>query len=218
MLAWLLAGCAAGAPNRVAGSAADGSVYVVARGWHTELAVPDTMLDAGLAPLGADLPGMRYLVFGFGDRRYVLARWHGVGQMLRALLPGRGAILVTALRAPPEAAFGPADVVRLALPPGGAAALDRFLRDSLTPDGAPPDAAIAPPIAPGPYPGSRFYAARAAYSGLFTCNTWTAEALRAAGVPVAAAGVLFAGQVMGQARWLAATSPPPPVLAAARSR
>jgi uncharacterized protein with von Willebrand factor type A (vWA) domain len=31
-----------------------------------------------------------------------------------------------------------------------------------------------------------------------TCNTWTAEALRTAGLSVNASGVLFAGQVLDQ--------------------
>jgi hypothetical protein len=43
-----------------------------------------------------------------------------------------------------------------------------------------------------------FYAATGTYDLSHTCNTWTAEALRAAGAPVSAAGVVFAGQLLDQ--------------------
>jgi hypothetical protein len=48
-----------------------------------------------------------------------------------------------------------------------------------------------------------FYAARDTYDALHTCNTWTAETLRAGGLPVPSAGVLFVGQVLGPARAVA---------------
>jgi hypothetical protein len=66
-------------------------------------------------------------------------------------------------------------------------------------------------LAGGPYPGSTFYAAHDTYSAVFTCNTWTASVLRSGGLPMPVTGVLFAGQVMGAARWIAsqaAVSPP----------
>ena len=59
-------------------------------------------------------------------------------------------------------------------------------------------------LADGPYEGSVYYAARDTYYGLYTCNTWTADMLRAGDLPIPAAGVLFAGQVMGAANWIGA--------------
>jgi hypothetical protein len=56
----------------------------------------------------------------------------------------------------------------------------------------------------GPYAGAVYFAAALRYSAGFTCNTWTAEALREAGLPVRVGGVVFAGQVMEQLRALAA--------------
>jgi hypothetical protein len=53
-------------------------------------------------------------------------------------------------------------------------------------------------VGTGPYPQSVFYASAGTYNLSHTCNTWTAEALRVAGLPVNAAGVVFAGQVLGQ--------------------
>jgi hypothetical protein len=59
-------------------------------------------------------------------------------------------------------------------------------------------------LADGHYPGSVFYAARDTYDGLFTCNTWAADTLRTGGLPMPAAGVLFAGQVMSAANRISA--------------
>jgi hypothetical protein len=56
-------------------------------------------------------------------------------------------------------------------------------------------------LAEGPYPGSVFYAARDTYDGFYTCNTWTATVLRDGGLAMPI-NVLFAGQVMGPARWI----------------
>jgi hypothetical protein len=66
-----------------------------------------------------------------------------------------------------------------------------------TPDGS------AMWLADGPDPDSAFYASTEAYDALHTCNTWTAGLLREAGLPVDP-HVLFAGQIMRQARAIAA--------------
>jgi hypothetical protein len=119
--------------------------------------------------------------------------------MLAALLPGRGALLVTALNTTPERAFGADDVVTLGLSKAELARLQARLRAEfeLSASGEPIF------VAAGPYAGSGFYAASATYSGLYTCNTWTADMLHAGGQAMPTAGVLFADQVMGMARWLA---------------
>ena len=53
-------------------------------------------------------------------------------------------------------------------------------------------------VATGPYPRSFFYTSTGTYDLGHTCNTWTAEALRVAGLPVSTEGVVFAGQVLDQ--------------------
>ncbi len=196
--AWLLAACGTPPlPGAAAGEAATSSIYVVERGWHTDIALPKSEVHAPLAAIARDFPGARYLVFGFGDRRYLLTRRTGLADMLMALFPGPAAILVTGLPASPAQAFGASNVTRLAIPSKTLAKVTSFLWKDL--------AAAEQPrrIAVGPYPGSAFYAARGPYDALHTCNTWTAEALGAGGLPVNAAGVVFAGQVTAQLRGLA---------------
>ena len=49
-----------------------------------------------------------------------------------------------------------------------------------------------------------FYGATPTYSGFYTCNTWTIDALDKAGLQADPAGVLFASQAMSRVRTIAA--------------
>ena len=195
----VLAGCATADTALLAGPATQ-QFSVVDRGWHTEICVA-AATDAAdpLAPFAAGFPGATELCFGFGERQWLVTHERGVAEMLSALLPSRAALLLTALRAPPVEAFGAADTVTLHVPPASAAALRRFIRRSTRFDAAGRPVRLAA----GPYPGSVFFAATGTYDALSTCNTWSAAALRHAGVPVGGP-VVFAGQVMAQVRRIAA--------------
>ena len=179
-------------------------VHVIRRGWHTDIAVPAAgPLVPELASLARDFPGVRYLVFGFGDRAYLMEPGAGPLATVRALLPGRGAILLTALAATPEEAFGLEAVVALPLAGEEFRRLQQFLADSLDRGGLAPGDRLRP-LAAGPYPGSVFHASTITYAATYTCNTWTAEAIAVAGVPLRADGVLLAGQVMARVGAIAA--------------
>ena len=211
--AWLLTACtAAPAPGDANAAPRNAIVYVIERGWHTDIGLPVEEMTQPLATLQSDFPGARFLTFGFGERQFVLSREVTLGGMLTALLPSRSAILMTALRASPEAAFGADNVVPLHVTASGLARLHAALWSGLeqTATGEPRR------LAHGPYVGSEFYAARDTYDGFNTCNTWTASMLRTAGVPMPTAGVLFVGQVMGAVRWLAHSQTDQPLPASAR--
>jgi uncharacterized protein (TIGR02117 family) len=197
-----LTGCSAAglpAPRRVA-APADAVLDVVGRGWHTDIGLPVTEIRGPLAALQSQFPGVRYLVFGFGERAYLLSREKTLAQMVGALFPGPGVMLVTALATTPEAAFGPEHVIVLRVPQAGVDRVADFLWRYLGKGGA----GVPAPLASGPYPGSLFYESRGSYALGHTCNTWTAEALHTAGLPIEPGGVLFASQVWRRARQLAA--------------
>jgi uncharacterized protein (TIGR02117 family) len=169
-------------------------IYVISGGWHTELGLPLEALSGPLAALNRDFPSARYLVFGWGARGYYMAQNPGVGDLLRATTPGPAVMLVIPLQISPEMFFGASNVFVLPAPPDGIRRLSQFMWDNLDKDetGAPNGIGV------GPYPQSVFYISTGTYNLGHTCNTWTAEALRAAGLPVSAAGVVFAGQVLDQ--------------------
>jgi hypothetical protein len=124
----------------------------------------------------------------------------GSGEMLTALFPSKSAILLTALRAPPSDAFGADRVVTLQVTQQVVDRIAARIWQTLEKQ----QDASALRLADGPYPGSVFYAGDETYDAFHTCNTWTALVLQDAGLPITPNGVLFAGQVMNQARRLAA--------------
>lgn len=187
-----------GAPAEFTPSAAsrEQTIYVIAGGWHTELALPIASIDPPLTALTPGFPGARYLVFGWGARGYYMAQHPGLADLMRAATPGPAVMLVIPLAISPAAFAGAGNAFPLAVSPGGAARLSQFLSDDLVGGGN----RIPRKLGPGPDPHSVFYAAVGTYDLSHTCNTWTAQALRTAGVPVSAAGVVFADQLIDQLR------------------
>lgn len=199
VIALFLVGCST-VPQHPAPPVPEGvdRIYVIDRGWHTDIGLPVAELRGKLALLAANFPGATSLTIGFGDRAYLLERDTNFFDMLRALLPGRAALLVTGLRAPPADAFGADNVVTLPIAKPQLDALETQLASFFTSDGAGEPLRLAD----GPYPGSLFFATDATYDAFHTCNTWTAEILRAGGYPVSTTLIIFAPQVMAEARRL----------------
>jgi len=172
-------------------------IFVVKRSWHTDIGLRTTDLHPPLASLQQALPQARYLLFGFGDRHYLLTHGASSGRLLGALWPGDGLVLVTGLEATPEQAFGPEEVVRINVTAAQAQDLEAFVWGTLATDNG-----TAALLGPGPYEGSFYYSSKVRYSALHTCNTWTAEGLHAAELPVRSSGVAFSGQLWRQVKRL----------------
>jgi uncharacterized protein (TIGR02117 family) len=175
------------------------TLYIVKRSWHTDIGFAVADLHAPLATLRAALPEAHYLLFGFGDKHYLMTRENSFEGMVGAVWPGEGLVLVTGLAGTPEQAFGVDGVARLSVSVAQARRLEAFVWDTLAKEND-----VATALAPGPYDGSFYYASTQRYSGLHTCNTWTAEGLESAGLPVRSFGVEFSGQVWRQVRRLTA--------------
>ncbi len=195
----MLGGCAADVPACRPQPVAADTVYVIDHGWHTDLGIPAAALTGPLASFRQTFPGMTMLIAGFGRRTFMTAPVHGLEDFLVGPFPGDGALLVAGLTAPPDLAYGSGTLVRLRLPPGGAARLSDFVWSTFRVEHGRPVM-----LAPGFFAGSRFYETRIGYSGLYTCNSWTEAALHAAGLPLPSpSGVVLAGQVTGPASHLA---------------
>jgi uncharacterized protein (TIGR02117 family) len=175
-------------------------IYVIRGGWHTELALPMSAIRGPLAALNPGFAKASYLVFGWGARGYYMARHPGLADLLRALVPGPAVLLVIPLQVSPAAFAGAENAFAIPAAPAGVARLSAFLWRYLA-----KDAAGAPrPIDAGLSPGSVFYASTGTFDLAHTCNTWTAEALRAVGLPVSSVGVVYAQQLVEQLPPLAA--------------
>jgi len=193
-----LAGCSGASPvEPYTGTASRTQLlYLISGGWHTELGLPAEAISGPLAALKSEFPSARYLVFGWGARDYYMARNPGMADMLRALAPGPAVMLIIPLKMPPETFFGASNALSVPVSRDGIEHLSAFLWSFLSAD----DEAAPHRIGAGPYPESAFYASTGTYNLSHTCNTWTAEALRVAGLPVSTAGVVFANQVLDQLR------------------
>jgi hypothetical protein len=172
-----LTGCTASAPLASPPAAADepltATVYVVDRGWHTDIGLSAAEIHGPLAQAESGLRYGQFFLFGFGDRRYVLKRSTDVFDMVAALFPAAGALLVTGLETTPEESFPEYEVLQLPVTQAQLDDLEQGLWhyfDRGT-DGRPVM------IGTGPYAGSTFYATSAIYDAFFTCNSWSAGLL-----------------------------------------
>jgi hypothetical protein len=176
------------------------TIYVVRRGWHIDIGFAAPALVDPLGTVSGEFPGARYLLFGFGDRRYLMAKHSHVPAMLGAVWPGQALILVTGLAATPATAFGEKQVIALQVSPVQSRELQGFIAGSLQVVGTSGRFAVT---APGPYGGSLYFNSGLKYSGFHTCNTWAAEGLQRAALPIRSRGTVFAGQLWRQVAQLA---------------
>jgi hypothetical protein len=180
---------------------AGSTVYIARRGWHIDIGLAAEDLSAPLASIAVHVPDTRYAFFGFGDKHYLLAAKHGPPVLFSALWQGAGVILLTGIANTPQDAFGGNRVVALKVTAAQMVALQSFIEHSFR---------SADVYHPGPYDGSAFFLASQKYSALHTCNTWGAEALKAAGLGAHAKGVIFASQLWAQAKRLERAQENPP--------
>ncbi len=196
-----LSGCASSPVPPYAGHAPRlASIYVISQGWHTEIGLPARAMTGSLAALKRASPDSQFFVFGWGQRDYYMAQNPGLGDLLKASVPGPAVILIIPLtRPPPEFFAADASVFTIRVSQDGLDRLSQFIWRYIEEDSD----HVPHRLGNGPYPGSSFYTSSGTYSLANTCNTWTAEALHVSGLPVSPVGVVFAHQVVDQVRSLA---------------
>lgn len=160
-------------------------ILLLANPIHTDVALPmDDEVRAAFAdliPAGlpVDMPGVEYLVFGWGGRSFYIETptWGDLRPLpvLRALTIDRSVMHVSVV--------GPIDLSHPAVRPLAVTAEGRgqmiaAIRASFVRDGG------APVVVPGAAYGTddAFFEAEGAFNALIGCNTWTAAILRAGGV------------------------------------
>jgi Protein of unknown function (DUF2459) len=186
-------GCPPDAAPRAGTVPHSDTVYVLQHGWHTDLAIPSQALRGDMLIFRRIYPDLKVLIVGFGKRTFMMAPVTTSTDLLIGPFPGKGAVLVVGLNGPPTLAYDDGLLASVVLPPGGADRLSDFIWQTLDVHNGEPQR-----IRDGFFPGSVFYATRTNYAGSYTCNTWSVDALHAAGVPVDPTGVVFAGQAMAQ--------------------
>jgi len=166
-------------------ASADVLVFLHTNGVHTDIVVPvkTPQLDwSQLLPfrdIPSSDPTLPYLAFGWGDKGFYLdtPTWADLKfrtAFVAAFWLGSSAVHATYLRALPP---GP-DTVPLYLSQAEYARLVAYIQGSFRYDAA----GRVQHIRGHSYgPNDAFYEARRVYSFLYTCNTWTNNALKACG-------------------------------------
>lgn len=201
---WVVACAAAGDPTPPSHGAMTGTpIYVTSNGWHTELVV-----EAATLPVGGWLArGHRYIQVGWGDRDAYPADRLTAQLALEAALASRGSTLrVSGFDEPILDRFRGIEVVEIRLATSALLTLARFIEAShaVDHDGRPIR------LDPAPAGSATFYLARGRFHALNTCNSWTARALQAAGLPISPALTFTAHQLMLQVIPLGRLVPPGP--------
>ncbi|GAC1370754.1 MAG: TIGR02117 family protein [Hymenobacter sp.] len=166
-------------------AAPDVPVFLHTNGVHTDIVVPieTSQMDWGqLLPI-SDIPSgdttMRYIAFGWGDKGFYLdtPTWADLKfstAFVAAFWLGSSAVHATYL---PHLPPGP-DTVPLFLSRAEYARLVAYIKNSFRYDAA----GRVQHIRGHSYgPNDAFYEAHRVYSFLYTCNTWTNNALKACG-------------------------------------
>ena len=176
-------------------------VYIAHDAWHAAIVIKTVDISAAVLPELRDFPSAEQLEFSWGDRDYFPAPDPGIGLALKAAFWSSGSILhVVGSSGSLENVYPGAEIIEIGLSEDNLHRLTKFISDSFarSSPNAPAEAG------PGLSPNGRFYPANGRFSILRTCNTWTAEALAAAGLPVNPRYVITAGNLASRLRSLSA--------------
>lgn len=195
----LLTACSAPIMERdsYAGGENANRVFVVHNNWHAALVVRKADLRQGLVPEKDHFPEAEYLEISWGDRDYFPATEESVGLALRAAFWSRGSVLhVVGPKGGVRDYFTDGEIIEIAISREAFERLSEFVSGSFSRA----DPASPAQSQPGLVPYSRFYPAAGRFSILRTCNTWTAEALKSAGLDIRPGFVITAAGLARQVR------------------
>lgn len=177
------------------------SVLIVHDAWHAAIVIKKADIPAAVLPELRDFPSAEYLEFSWGDRDYFPAPHPGLGLALKAAFWSSGSILhVVGFKDTVEKAYPGAEIIEVTLSEEDFQRLIKFISDTFSRPHPPAPADARP----GLFPNGRFYPAEGKFSLLRTCNTWVAEALSSAGLPISPGYAITAGSLSNQVRPLAA--------------
>jgi uncharacterized protein (TIGR02117 family) len=177
------------------------SVFIVYDSWHAAIVLPRNELSDKIIPELADFPSASFIEFSWGDKDYFPDPQAGAFGAIKAALWSSGSVMhLVGFTDTVENSYRGATVTTLRLNETAYGLLIDYINDTFTREKSLGRA----PAAPGLFPNSHFYPANRSFSLLRTCNTWVAEALEQATLPISSAFVITAGNLHRQ---LLATKP-----------
>ncbi len=157
------------------------TIHLVQYGWHTALLFDGPSFLSRSTKLGSDFHGHRYLLIGWGDGEYFVAEHPPWSKAVKALIASDyPALQVAARETNPPFGVEARDSIPLAITERGYQRLIAYIDRSIAVD------ADGKPLYLGKQEGNpdRFYRATGNYSLFSNCNSWLADALRVADMPI----------------------------------
>lgn len=172
-------------------------IYIVNNGWHAGIVVDRKDFNPGMWEEHTLFPDARFIEVGWGDEGFYQAREISSGLAVKALFwPTPTVLHLVGISVPVRRFFYHLEVEELTISRKGLDRLLRFIRNTFERD----QQNQTTYLGKGLYGDSRFYRAKGTYSIFRTCNAWTAEALREAGVPITPFYAFTSANVMDQVR------------------
>ena len=179
------------------------SLFIVHDSWHAAIVLDKNDIAPAELPESADFPGAEFIEFSWGDQDYFPDPHSGFIAAIKAALWSSGSVIhLVGFSGTLEQVYRGAEIIELRLSLGAFNRLVESLSKTFFRD----QGSSRAPAAPGLFPNSRFYPATPKFSLLRTCNTWVAEVLESAGVPLSPRLVITAGNLAGQLAPLALRS------------
>jgi uncharacterized protein (TIGR02117 family) len=170
-------------------------VLVAHDSWHAAIVLRKADIPIDSVPELVDFPDAEFIEFSWGDKDYFPDPDAGVFTAIKAAFWSSGSVLhVVGFSGNPRSFFRSGELVELRLTTHTHGRLLEYISHTFSRP-SPPDRSKA---SAGLFSYSRFYPATHKFSLLKTCNTWVAEALNFAGLPVSPGHVMTAKSLATQ--------------------
>jgi uncharacterized protein (TIGR02117 family) len=169
-------------------------IFVLNHGWHSGIVLKTKDINNSILRLDSNLDNYQYLEFGWGDEAFYKNSDPSIWTTLKAgLIPTSSVLHVRALSIYDLNIFSKEDIVKVTLSKTAYTKLLTFIENSF----AKKDSKSII-LSKGLYPKSFFYLSSKKYHIFYTCNVWTAEALRSADMDISASFVLTTDSLFSQ--------------------
>ncbi|RYY73555.1 MAG: DUF2459 domain-containing protein [Gammaproteobacteria bacterium] len=181
-LSILLSGCASAPPMKnIPLTNTKHTIYFIYRGWHTSILLDAKSLAANVPQLEADLGNQKYVRVGWGDGDYFTGKNKSFTSATKALVAsGYSAVQLLPYDYEPFDEIPSDTRVPIAITEQGLRDLTLYIGQSIKLE----EGRMLRLPTFGDATGL-FFQANSSYGAFSNCNTWSAHALRVAGLPIA---------------------------------
>lgn len=170
-------------------------IYIISHDWHTGIVIPNHKFNNKLLSLNEHFKNAKFYELGWGDKDFYQANEITTKITLKAVFwPTASVMHVVALSSEPRFSFPFSKRIELEL----SEKAYKLLIDNLTKTFKLNEKNELIKKTKGIYGYSYFFEANGYYFMTNTCNSWTAEMLDAAGIPIRTCFTLTADSVMSQ--------------------